>query len=218
MNGEKKRFNPELSIFILQVAVVFLIIIAVLAVKLINGNWFNFLKGFYIGRFTTDTTVNEVIDTENEDVINVNSVQVISTVKTGEVKNYKNKLTVPLSEYTLTSGYGYRTDPIDVGIEFHKGVDLATDTGSDICAASAGTVELSQYSSSYGYYMIIDHGGGLKTLYAHCSELLKQVGETVNSGEVIAKVGSTGRSTGPHLHFEVRLNGNNLNPEWLISR
>ncbi len=223
MNDEKKRLNPELSIFILQASVIFIIILAVLAVRLINGDWFDFLKGFYIGRFSSDTSVNEVIDTEIDDESNVihlsNAVEVISAVKTPiEDKNYKNKLTVPVETVNMTSGYGYRTDPIDGGIEFHKGIDLAAPKGSGIFASASGMVELSKYSNSYGYYMIINHGGGLKTLYAHCSELLKQAGDTVSSGELVAKIGSTGRSTGPHLHFEVILNGNNLNPEWLISK
>ena len=79
-------------------------------------------------------------------------------------------------------------------------------------AALSGTVTVSQYNSSYGYYVMIDHGNGLSTLYGHNSQLLAQVGQTVEAGDIISLSGSTGRSTGPHLHFEVRVNGERTNP------
>ncbi len=87
-------------------------------------------------------------------------------------------------------------------------MDLAVPTGTPIRAAQPGTVTVSTYNQGgYGYYIMIDHGGGLSTLYGHCSQLLAPVGRTVEAGDVIALSGSTGRSTGPHLHVEVRVNG-----------
>ena len=91
-------------------------------------------------------------------------------------------------------------------------MDLAVPTGTSVRAALPGTVTISQYSSSYGYYVVIDHGGGLATLYAHNSKLLVSGGQTVNAGDVVSLSGSTGRSTGPHLHFEVRVNGERTDP------
>ena len=91
-------------------------------------------------------------------------------------------------------------------------MDLAVATGTPVRAALPGTVTVSQYSSSYGYYVMIDHGDGLSTLYAHNSRLVARVGDTVEAGDIVSVSGSTGRSTGPHLHFEVRINGQRTDP------
>ena len=112
----------------------------------------------------------------------------------------------------ITSEFGYRKDPFTGKTKGHGGMDLAVPTGTSVRAALPGTVTVSQYSSSYGYYVMIDHGGGLATLYAHNSKLLVKVGQTVEAGDIVSLSGSTGRSTGPHLHFEVRVNGERTNP------
>lgn len=102
----------------------------------------------------------------------------------------------------VTSEFGYRSDPFTGETRGHTGIDLAVPTGTPIRAALPGTVTVSQYNSSYGYYVIIDHGNGLSTLYGHNSRLLAQVGQTVEAGDIISLSGSTGRSTGPHLHLK----------------
>ena len=113
----------------------------------------------------------------------------------------------------VTSEFGYRRDPFTGERRGHSGMDLAVPTGTSVRAALPGTVTVSTYNrGGYGYYVMIDHGGGLATLYGHCSQLLARVGQTVEAGDVIALSGSTGRSTGPHLHFEVRVNGERTNP------
>ena len=113
----------------------------------------------------------------------------------------------------VTSEFGNRIDPITGERRGHTGMDLAVPTGTPIRAALPGTVTVSTYNrGGYGYYIMIDHGNGLSTLYGHCSQLLASVGRTVKAGDVIALSGSTGRSTGPHLHFEVRVNGQRTNP------
>ena len=110
----------------------------------------------------------------------------------------------------IASDFGYRTNPY---VGFHYGVDIGMAMGTPICAVKDGTVTTSIHGSGgYGYYIIIDHADGVQTLYAHCSELLVSVGDEVKKGDVIAKVGSTGRSTGPHVHFEVRINGECVDP------
>lgn len=109
----------------------------------------------------------------------------------------------------ISSYYGPRWGRV------HRGLDItgANIYGATISAAESGTVILAQYGhSSYGHYVIIDHGGGIATLYAHCSQLLVSAGQTVSRGDAIAKVGNTGNSTGPHLHFEVRVGGERINP------
>ena len=113
----------------------------------------------------------------------------------------------------VTSEFGNRIDPITGERRSHTGMDLAVPTGTPIRAALPGTVTVSTYNrGGYGYYIMIDHGDGLSTLYGHCSQLLASVGRIVNAGDVVALSGSTGRSTGPHLHFEVRVNGQRTNP------
>ncbi|MBQ2058742.1 MAG: peptidoglycan DD-metalloendopeptidase family protein, partial [Firmicutes bacterium] len=102
--------------------------------------------------------------------------------------------------------------------EFHTGIDIAAAAGTNILAANSGTVIKAGYNNSYGYMIMIDHGGGIVTLYAHSSKLLVSTGDVVARGQVIALIGSTGRSTGPHLHFEVRVNGAYQNPLNYVSR
>ena len=109
---------------------------------------------------------------------------------------------------TITSPQGYRTDPITGETSYHSGTDIAVPEGTPILAAADGTVTvanaLDSWGGSYGYYVKLDHGGGLTTLYAHCSSICVTAGQQVQAGEVIAYVGQTGCATGPHLHFEVR--------------
>ena len=116
------------------------------------------------------------------------------------------------SSTRVTSDFGPRTSPTAGASSDHKGIDIGASSGSDIVAAAPGKVIISRYSSSAGYYISIDHGGGLCTVYMHCSKLLVNVGDVVAGGDVIAKVGSTGISTGPHLHFGVSLNGSYVSP------
>ena len=114
----------------------------------------------------------------------------------------------PVPGYTrITSKYGMRTHPITGVYKLHTGVDIGAPMGANFIAANDGIVTKASYNNAYGNMVIIDHGGGVSTLYAHGSEILVEVGQTVKRGEPVLKVGSTGYSTGPHAHFEVRLNG-----------
>lgn len=112
----------------------------------------------------------------------------------------------------MTSGFGMRRHPILRVRKMHTGVDLDGDTGDPILAAAGGTVIIAEHKRGYGKTVVIDHGGGVTTLYGHCSKLLASVGQEVKQGHVIAEVGSTGLSTGSHLHFEKRINGKPVNP------
>ena len=114
--------------------------------------------------------------------------------------------------YTITSNYGMRTHPITGVYKLHTGVDISAKTGDNFVAMAYGVVTKAGYNSAYGNMVIIDHGGGVQTLYAHGSSIEVEVGDIVNAGDVVLKVGSTGYSTGPHAHFEIRINGETVNP------
>ena len=119
----------------------------------------------------------------------------------------------PVPGYTkITSNYGMRVHPITGQYKLHTGVDISAPIGANFVAAHDGIVTKAEYNTAYGNMVIIDHGGGISTLYAHGSEILVTVGQTVKRNEAILKVGSTGYSTGPHAHFEVRINGVVTNP------
>ena len=135
---------------------------------------------------------------------------------TSEIKGYGSSGKYSGSMIWPASGrisceYGYRWCPFH-GYELHTGIDIAIPTGTNVKAASGGTVKQAYYNRSYGNMVLIDHGSGIYTLYAHNSKLLVGAGAKVSQGQVIAKSGNTGNSTGPHLHFEVRVNGQYVNP------
>ncbi len=137
----------------------------------------------------------------------------LSTGKLGPKS--KGGLVMPVTG-TFTSGFGYRSDPFGLGRTFHAGQDISAPTGTPIIAATAGSVaivETPDQSGGYGNYTCIDRGAGFATCYAHQSVVFVKVGQIVAQGQTIGLVGSTGASTGPHLHFEVRLNGTPVDPD-----
>jgi|GEM_PF-688450 len=118
----------------------------------------------------------------------------------------------PVEGGRMTSVFGYRMHPITGEENIHTGLDIAADMGAPIHAAFFGTVAETGTGKDYGNYIIMEHAGGLRTLYAHCAEVLAEEGMVIRAGDVIALVGSTGASTGPHVHIELRLNGVRCNP------
>lgn len=127
-------------------------------------------------------------------------------------------MTWPVPGYTsLTSLYGMRVHPITKAYKLHTGVDISAPMGATFVAAADGVVTKATFNKAYGNMVVIDHGGGVQTLYAHGSEILVQVGQQVTKGTQVLKVGSTGYSTGPHAHFEIRINGQTVDPlEYLL--
>ncbi len=128
---------------------------------------------------------------------------------------------VPYSNSYISSPYGYRNDPISGVYKFHSGIDItmAGAHGKKLVATKSGTVIRAVHSNSgYGNYVMIDHGGGFSSLYGHCSALAVSVGDKVSQGQVVAYIGSTGYSTGPHVHFEIRYNGEKQNPSHYVSK
>lgn len=158
------------------------------------------------------TAYNEELEAQLNSILNeINNNN--SNEQNGETVNQ------PSSEGFLRPGYGPVTDdfgprinPVTGAAGFHRGVDFADPYGASVYASKSGVVAYSGWMSDFGNVIIIDHGGGVQTLYAHNSELLVSSGQAVSQGEVIAYVGSTGMSTGPHIHFEIRINGQAVNP------
>ena len=120
----------------------------------------------------------------------------------------------PLPDYMeITSGFGMRLHPVYNVDKMHTGIDVAAPIGADFVAMADGKVTFAKYTDGYGNMVMIDHGNGISTLYAHGSQILVNVGDEVTKGTPVLKVGSTGVSTGPHAHFEIRINGNFIDPQ-----
>ena len=148
------------------------------------------------------------IDEYNSEVAAVNAEILASVMQGIDTKYIGGELAWPVPGYTrISSNYGMRYHPILHINKLHTGVDIAAPYGANFIAANDGIVTKAEFNTAYGNMVIIDHGGGISTLYAHGSEILVQVGQVVKRGEAVLKVGSTGYSTGAHAHFEVRLNG-----------
>ena len=170
-----------------------------------------------------DLQINEKY-TESIENVDTNSLEVATAnveSRAKEIKENKEnenalaivnniKLSVLPVTGRITSRYGERSS---LRRSTHTGLDIACTTGTDIKVVSNGTVTFSGKKGSYGNLIIVDHGNGVETWYGHCSKLYAKVGDTVTAGDVIAAVGSTGNSTGPHLHFEIRINGECVNPQ-----
>ena len=162
--------------------------------------------------------------TESIENVNTNSLEVATVNVENAAKEIKEdcenkdalaivnniKLSVLPVTGRITSRYGERSS---LRRSTHTGLDIACTTGTDIKVVSNGTVTFSGKKGSYGNLVIVDHGNGVETWYGHCSKLYSNVGDTVEAGSIIAAVGSTGNSTGPHLHFEIRINGECVNPQ-----
>lgn len=118
----------------------------------------------------------------------------------------------------ITSKFGYRISPINRKSQFHKGIDIANAQGTSIFAAGAGIVTFSGWNSGYGKTIIISHGYGYRSVYAHNQKNLVEVGDKVNKGDIIAKMGSTGKSTGPHVHFEIHYQGEQIDPQEILTQ
>ncbi len=164
----------------------------------------------YIAKLTDqEKDVQAKIDEYNRQFEEVNKEILLLALEGIDTKYIGGELAWPIPGYTrITSKYGMRTHPITGVYKLHTGVDVSAPMGANFVAANDGIVVKAGYNGAYGNMVVIDHGGGVSTLYAHGSEIMVKVGDYVKRGEtVVLKVGSTGYSTGPHAHFEVRLNG-----------
>lgn len=163
----------------------------------------------YISKLSdTEKNIQSKIDEYNTRFAEINAEILSLSMEGLDTKYIGGELAWPVPGYTrISSKYGMRTHPITGVYKLHTGVDISAPTGANFIAANDGVVTKAGMNSAYGNMVIIDHGGGISTLYAHGSEILVQVGQVVKRGDAVLKVGSTGYSTGPHAHFEVRIDG-----------
>ena len=178
------------------------------------------IRNSYIAKLTEEEkAMQEKIDKYQTELNSIDSqITLLTSISIGE--NYVGgEFVWPAPGYTtITSNFGMRVHPIFKVNRMHTGTDIAMPTGSYIVSSNDGVVIKSVYTSSYGNMVMIDHGGGISTLYAHGSEIIAQTGDTVKKGDLIMKAGSTGWSTGPHLHYEVRINGTPMDPMEFLSK
>ena len=177
------------------------------------------IRNSYIAKLTEDEkAMQEKIDKYQTELNSIDSqITLLTSINIGE-DYVGGEFIWPAPGYTtITSNFGMRIHPIFKVSRMHSGTDIAMPTGSYIVSSNDGVVIKSLYTSSYGNMVMVDHGGGISTLYAHGSEIIAQTGDVVKKGDLIMKAGSTGWSTGPHLHYEVRINGTPMDPMVFLS-
>lgn len=171
-------------------------------------------REYYISKLNKEEQeLQRQIDEYNQQVLEIeNEIKMLALSSISE--DYLGGIMLwPVPGHTgLTSLYGMRVHPITGAYKLHTGIDISAPLGTSFIAAANGIVTKATYNTAYGNMVIIDHGGGVQTLYAHGNEIMVQLGQTVSSGTEILKVGSTGYSTGPHAHFEIRIDGQTVDP------
>lgn len=208
-----KKLEPHMAILELQCIICVLVVVFCLVVKLFFGNFFLEIRNWYSKNINVDTNITQVLDEKSQYKASGGPIDSAQTNKTAyvETSDY-NDFVYPVLAGTVSSNYGYRNDPFTSQIAMHNGIDIAAKSGSKIKAVLKGKVVVAENNhSDYGNYVLLDHNG-IKTLYAHCKKLKVKVGQTVSKGQTIALCGSTGRSTGSHLHFEVRVGETRIDP------
>ena len=172
------------------------------------------MREYYISKLSTEEQeLQAKIDEYNNQVASIEAEIKLLALNSISEDYIGGTMIWPVPGYTgITSEYGMRVHPITGAYKLHTGVDIGAPLGANFVAAANGIVSKATFNVAYGNMVIIDHGGGVQTLYAHGSEILVQVGQTVSAGTEVLKVGSTGYSTGPHAHFEIRINGQTINP------
>ena len=225
-NEKNERY--KLNYLITQAVICIILLLAFLVMRLFGLPQSKTAQEWYKENFMQQTKVDTVIDTQSQKENTSSFEQDGNAIETSFdlSKAYRilptksqtlNSIVWPVSNGKITSDFGYRSDPFTANNALHKGIDIAVNMGTPVAAAADGKVIKSGYERwGYGNFVMIEHSSGFVTLYAHCSKIVATVGSTVKAGQTVALSGSTGKSTGPHLHFEVRLHNTLLNPLWIL--
>lgn len=239
-NLHVKSSSNRWLLVMIQIMVCFICFVTIFSLKMIGGEVYETVKEWYLENINNSIIAKQTVDEVKQTCFNLFSKpqtqeedkstesQTISEASSTETEESKLlqttsiyssaplyltvALSPPLKEGILTSKFGIRDN------EVHKGIDIAAEEGEAIYSVLAGTVEIAEENSSYGKYVVITHGNSIKSLYAHCSSLQVNKGDTVKVGQQIAKVGTTGDSTGPHLHLELLIGDFVYNPEPILKK
>ena len=233
MQNDKQKNFPILKILIVQAIVVAILIALVFGIKKLSPDDYEAIEIKYVDVMENEGTQQPVkkaigklkalfIDEKGKPIEesaggkdeDVNGNKYPDNCSASKYIISEN-ICVP-AEGKISSKFGYRINPVSDKLSFHTGIDIAADSGSPVKAAYYGIIEKAGEDDVYGKYIKINHGNGIETFYAHCSKLSAKVGDIVNAGDTIALVGSTGWSTGPHLHFSIIIDGIYCNPAFVI--
>ena len=220
----KKPKDKAFSFLLAQIFFCVIAVVFVIVLSAVGGEIYSYSRAVFDEKFNKPININQVLSAKQTNA--VLKAQKLKPKKAKKVKkkekdttqavsytNVTNSMCLPVNGF-VTSEFCYRVHPISGEYRFHSGIDLGAKMGADIRSSLDGTVAYidDKGETSYGKYIMVRHAQGVTTLYGHCSRIVANLGQSVKKGEVIAKVGSTGNSTGPHLHFEVKVNGVKLNP------
>ena len=217
------RKNYILKVLYFRTIICTLIILTLTLLKFVFNNSFKKFSEYYNENFLDNINIEQVIEEkpiQQDKKADENNIKPVAVVDAALEKLNADSITtnmcLPVDYQRISSEYGYRYNPVTGKYALHSGIDFAAPDGQEIYAVEDGVVNKSMYSTDLGYFVQIDHSNGLYSTYAHCSELKVEQGDDVRKGDLIALVGSTGQSTGPHLHFEIKLNNTILNPIYYL--
>ena len=213
-----------LKIVYFRTIICLLIIITLTVFKFLVNDKYKIFYSYYKTNFLDDINIEQVIsdeENEKEETTQNEEKTVHTSVNDTALKQLSTNIVaenmcIPVDYQRNSSEYGYRYNPVTGNYALHSGIDFAAPEGQEIYAAADGIVNKAMFSTDLGYFVQINHSSGLYSTYAHCLELKVEQGDKVKKGDLIALVGSTGQSTGPHLHFEIKLNDTILNPIYYL--
>ncbi|MBQ2675806.1 MAG: M23 family metallopeptidase [Clostridia bacterium] len=236
-NKKTKHTDHKLNLLLAQTGIAVITLIIVLIIKLIGGDIYSYSKQVFIENFDKPINIEQVLnaqqarkvvaaqatvygiggETDDPSIPFFESYDEITDEVSNEItQSNVNSMCLPVVG-RVTCEFGYRIHPVTGKESMHKGIDIGADMGEDIvCVLDGEVLKTVNNDANYGNYVVIKHSDSVSTMYAHCSKLSVKQGQKVKKGEKIALAGSTGLSTGPHLHFEVRVNDIRLNPRWFL--
>lgn len=209
LKGRKRRLTGEAYVAVVQIVICAIVVLGLLLFRMVGGQYYqNFYQGFL-------ELMNQKIELKDFPPKAVESQPEEATSSAAQ-SIVTGRISSPLQTGIISSRFGERQDPYSGELSEHQGIDIAAGEGEPVYSLLSGVVEQCGEDEIYGNYILLNHGCNIHTFYAHCREIKKVSGEPVKLGEEIAAVGNSGMATGYHLHLEVRINGNRVNPQYYL--